>query len=159
MSERERDDVDRDHQRRTPPGLSHPIPDESVEEGVLADGRGLVLTSLRFSQSRRRICAPWGVVAALLVQALLLALVWLLAVIFFENAPAAQLEPRRLLARNATDLLPALTFLTYMAVLAWGLLSRSKPTPARKRALQLAGASVIFAIPSLTAALWFIWRA
>lgn len=119
----------------------------------------LVLPTLRFSPSRRRICAAWGVVTAMVGLALLLLLVAFLAVVFFENTPAAQLTPRKLLSRNALDVLPFVTFLTYIVALSWGLFARWKPATATKRALQLTGASVLTAVPSVTAAMWFVWQA
>lgn len=119
----------------------------------------LVLTSLRFSRSRRRICAPWGVVTSIVGLGFLLFIVFLASVIFFENTPATELTQRGLLGRNAGDVLPFVTFLTYIAALSWGLFAPWKPATARKRALQLAGASVLTAAPSIAAAIWFVWQA
>ena len=119
----------------------------------------VVLTSLRFSSSRRRICAAWGVVVAIVGLALLLILVAFLSVIFYQNTSAAQLTPRQALARNALDLLPALTFLSYVAALTWGLLSPSRPLTARKRLVRLAVVPVVAAMPCVTAAAWFVWKA
>ena len=119
----------------------------------------LVLTSLRFSQSRRRICAPWGVVTSIVGLGFLLFIVFLGSVIFFDNTPATELTPRILLAVQARQVLPFVTFLTFIVALSWGLFGRWKPAKAMKRALQLATASVLTAVPIVTAAMWFVWQA
>lgn len=125
-----------------------------------AFGAGLfMLTSLRFSRSRRRICAAWGVVAALVGLAFLMLAVVFLSLIFFQNTPAVELEPHRLLSRNALDVLPFLTFIAYFVVLAWGLFLPAKPVSTRKRAVRLVWVPIVAATPSALAALWFIWRA
>ncbi|WP_231556553.1 hypothetical protein, partial [Cryobacterium sp. MLB-32] len=81
----------------------------------------LVFTSLRFSQSRRRICAPWGVVTSIVGLGFLLFTVFLGSVIFFDNTPATELTPRILLAVQAREVLPLVTFLTFIVALSWGL--------------------------------------
>ena len=80
-----------------------------------------VLTSLRFPTSRRRMCAAWGPIAAITGLALLLGLLVILLLAFFQIEAATPPTPRQLLARDARNYLPAITFLTYIAALAWGL--------------------------------------
>ncbi|KFF58757.1 hypothetical protein JF66_16190 [Cryobacterium sp. MLB-32] len=89
----------------------------------------------------------------------LLFTVFLGSVIFFDNTPATELTPRILLAVQAREVLPLVTFLTFIVALSWGLFGRWKPAKARKRALQLAAASVLTAVPIVTAALWFVRQA
>ena len=69
------------------------------------------------------------------------------------------LTERQILARNARYWLPAITFVTYLAALTWGLLSHVGPLTARRRLVRLAVVPVISALPGVTAAVWFVWKA
>ena len=116
-----------------------------------------VLTSLRFPTSQRRICAAWGVTAAialLLLGALMVGWLMLLG----SGSPGLPTE-RQILARNARYWLPAITLLTYVAALAWGLLSPVGPLTALRRLVRLAVVPVMIAMPSAAVAAWFVWRA
>jgi hypothetical protein len=117
-----------------------------------------VLTSLRFPTSRRRICAAWGPVAATTGLALLLGFFAVLLLAFFQIEAATPPTPRQLLARDARNYLPAITFLTYIAALAWGLFSPSKSVGTRTCLLRLAVGAAAVAVPGIIAATWFVWR-
>ena len=113
------------------------------------------VASARFSESRRRICAGWGAKIAITGLAIFVVLFVFLTLSFRQLELADPLTQRQLLARDARNWLPVVTCLTYIAALAWGLLSPAKRVGQRPRLLWSA---TVAALPGCIAAMWCVWR-
>jgi hypothetical protein len=116
------------------------------------------LTSLRFPTSRRRICAAWGIKAGITELGLLLGFFMVITLAFLQMEWATAPTSRQVLARDARNYLPAITFLTYIAALAWGLFSPSRAAGTRKCLLRLSAVAVSVVMPGVLAVAWFVWR-
>lgn len=117
-----------------------------------------VLASARFSESRRRICAAWGQMAAITALAVFIALFVFLTLGFLQIEPENTLAQRQLVSRDARNWLPAISCLTYIAALAWGLFSPATKLRPRRRLLRSAAEAAAASLPGIVAAMWFVWQ-
>jgi len=137
------------------------VAQSALTYAVVTAGLGAVLAGLasaRFPESRRRICAAWGQKTAITALAVFLTLFGFLALSFLQIEPADPLTHRQLLARDARNWLPAISSLTYIGALAWGLFSPSTNLRPRRRLLRSAAEAVAASLPGLVAAMWFVWQ-
>lgn len=114
-----------------------------------------MLASGRFEESRRRMCAAWGVSVASIGLFLFAGFLVILTLSFLQMDATAPSTERQLRAQIAWRWLPILTLVTYIAALAFGFFSPAKPVTVSRRPSMLAGVTSL-AMPSVLATMLFV---